>query len=59
MVTENHPEQWVTTKQAAAHLGVSESFVFKGCASGAIPHVKIGRALRFRLSDLDAWATQL
>lgn len=57
MVIAHSPEQWVTTQQAAAHLGVSRSFIFKGCASGSIPHVKVGRSLRFRLTDLDAWAS--
>jgi excisionase family DNA binding protein len=57
MVNASTVEKWVPSTEAAAHLGVSRSFIFKGCASGSIPHVKIGRALRFRLTDLDAWAS--
>ena len=57
MVTSNHLEPWVTTQQAAAHLGVSPSFIFKACASGKIPHAKVGRSLRFRLTELDAWTS--
>jgi excisionase family DNA binding protein len=57
MVNASNAEGWVTTQQAAAHLGVSASFLFKGCASGTIPHARVGRSLRFRLSDLDAWAS--
>lgn len=57
MVNRNTTEKWVTSNEAADHLGVSQSFIFKRCASGSIPHVKIGRALRFRLTDLDAWAS--
>lgn len=56
-MVNNNLENWVTTQQAAAHLGISQSFIFKACAAGSIPHAKIGRALRFRLSDLDAWAS--
>lgn len=58
MPNEFRPEGWVTTKQAASHLGVSTSFLFKGCATGDIPHAKVGRGLRFRLSDLDQWAAK-
>ena len=50
-------EPWVTIDQAADHLGVSKSFLFKRCAARDIPHAKVGRGLRFRLSELDVWAT--
>lgn len=50
-------EPWVTIDQAAFHLGVSKSFLFKRCSTERIPHGKVGRNLRFRLSELDAWAT--
>lgn len=45
----------LTTKQLADYLGLSESFVRKSVHARAIPFVKVGAAVRFRRSDVDAW----
>jgi hypothetical protein len=48
--------------EAANHIGVSAAFLRKGRCVGILghatpppPHLKIGRAVRYRISDLDAW----
>lgn len=50
-------QQLVTTKVAAAYLGVSASFLEKDRWRGSrIPFVRIGaRTIKYRLSDLDAF----
>jgi len=40
--------------EAARHLGVSRSFVYRHLEE--IPHIRVGdRTTRFRPADLDAW----
>ena len=45
----------MTPEQAAAYLQIAEGTVRNMAAAGDLPKVKIGRLLRFRLSDLNAW----
>lgn len=50
------PEPWITAEDAAAHLGYAVGTLYNKIAAGeAIPHRKLGRHLRFRRSELDAW----
>lgn len=54
------------TRQAAAYLGISESWLRQrrmtgtpGCQRPAPPFVRLGRSVRYNKSDLDLWlATQ-
>jgi excisionase family DNA binding protein len=51
-----HP---VDVKTAARFLGVSASLVYAYVERKQIPHFRMmGRAIRFRLSELDAWRQQ-
>ena len=46
----------LTTPEAARVLGVSNAFLERDRWAGArIPFIKIGRAVRYRQSDLDAY----
>jgi excisionase family DNA binding protein len=45
----------MTAKEAAEYLKLSEGTVRNMAAAGDIPRIKIGTALRFRLSDLNGW----
>lgn len=57
--TNPSPPLLVDTPEAARRLSVSRSFLekkrFFGDADGP-PYIKIGRAVRYRLVDLEAWA---
>jgi excisionase family DNA binding protein len=44
----------LTTRQAAAHLGLSENTVRAWVRLRRIRYVKVGRSVRFRPADLDA-----
>lgn len=48
--------------EAADYIGLSAAFLRKGRSVGVLgnqtpppPHLKIGRAVRYRLADLDRW----
>ena len=45
----------LTSRQTAKLLNISERTVFALTKSGDLPSVKIGRCLRFRVSDLEAF----
>jgi excisionase family DNA binding protein len=47
-------EGWVTKRQLAEHLQVSEKTVERWMAAG-MPCLRQGRSVRFRVSDCEAW----
>ena len=46
------PEPLLTEKQVAAFLNVTPRHLYSWRMAGFIPHFKIGRAVRFRLSEV-------
>jgi len=51
----NADDRLLTAREAAHYLGYAEGTVRNKAAAGEIPFVKLGTALRFRRSELDAW----
>jgi excisionase family DNA binding protein len=52
-------ERPVDVKTAAGFLGISPSLVYAYVERKQIPHFRMmGRAIRFRLSELEAWRQQ-
>lgn len=51
------PRELLDEKQAAEHLTVSPGTlsVWRSTGRYNLPFVKVGRMVRYRLSDLDAW----
>lgn len=47
--------RYVTVEELAEFLGVKRSWVYGKVASKEIPHVHVGRYVRFVLSDVVAW----
>lgn len=47
-------EQWVDADGAAAHVGMSRKALYGAAAEGRLPAHRIGKTMRFRLSELDA-----
>jgi excisionase family DNA binding protein len=45
----------LTKEEAAAYLGTTERHVQRLWTERRIPAVKVGRKVRFRVRDLDAW----
>ncbi len=48
-------ERWVGVDDVAAHLGVGKDSVYRWVENRGLPARKVGRLLRFRLSEVDAW----
>ena len=50
---------YLTTKQAASHLGFSkQQLELWRCKGGGPPYVKLAHAVRYRRSDLDAFMAE-
>ena len=49
------PDGWVTAEEVAAHLQLSLGYVRKLTQQGALPHIRIGRRIRYRVSAVDEW----
>jgi excisionase family DNA binding protein len=52
MATE---EGWVGVKEVAAHLRVAKESVYRWVESKGFPARRVGRLLRFKLSEVDEW----
>lgn len=49
-------QTWLTIKEAARHIRMSEAFIRKNVRLRTIPHTRIGsKALRFSREALDLW----
>jgi excisionase family DNA binding protein len=48
-------EQLLTADQVAERLSLPVSWVRSSTRSGAIPHVQLGRYVRYRWSDVEPW----
>ncbi|MCH7748704.1 MAG: helix-turn-helix domain-containing protein [Acidobacteria bacterium] len=48
-------ERWVGVEDVAAHLGVAKDSVYRWVEAKRLPARRVGRLLRFRLSDVDHW----
>lgn len=48
-------EKYLSVAETAEYLGTSERFVRRVVAERRVAFHHVGRHIRFRLSDLDAW----
>ena len=48
-------EPWVGVRKVSTHLGVARDSVYRWVESKALPAHRVGRLLRFRISEVDAW----
>ena len=46
-------ERFVRVRDIARHLDISEPTAYEWAQPGVIPSIKLGRSLRFRLSDIE------
>ncbi len=45
----------LTPRQTASYLNISERKLWNLTNDGSIPCIRIGRAVRYSVSDLDSW----
>ena len=55
MATE---EGWVGISDVAAHLQVAKESVYRWVESKGFPAHRVGRLLRFKLSEVDEWVRE-
>lgn len=48
-------DRLLTAEQVAEILGVPASWIYEQARKGRIPHIKLGRYVRFRHSAVEAW----
>lgn len=48
-------EGWVGVEEVAAHLQVAEASIYRWVESKDFPAHRVGRLLRFNLSEVDEW----
>ncbi len=48
-------ERWVSSKEAAEHLGVNKDTLQRWINNKNIPCHRVGRLWKFRLSEIDNW----
>lgn len=54
-ITENIAPRLLNSKETAAYLAISERKLWMMYQSGAIPAVRLGRAVRYDQRDLDGF----
>ncbi len=42
-------------EEVAEYLGMRTDWVYREVRAGRLPHIRLGRAVRFRRESLDAW----
>ncbi|MCU1591974.1 MAG: Excisionase [Frankiales bacterium] len=47
--------EWIDIADAAERLKVRKRWLYEQTAAGTVPVHRVGRQLRFRPSELDAW----
>ncbi len=52
------PEKWVTVQDIADHLGIKKDTVYKWIKTKNMPHHKIGRLVKFQISEIDQWVKE-
>lgn len=51
----NEPEKWSSLEEIAKHLGVSKDTIRNWIKKDVIPHHRVGKQFKFRISEVDAW----
>ena len=48
-------ERLIGIKEVSDLTGLPRSWLYLATSTGTIPHLKIGKYLKFRLSEIEAW----
>ncbi len=49
------PTAKLNARQVGAHLGVPHTWILAEARANRIPHVRLGKYVRFDLDDIEAW----
>lgn len=48
-------DRWLSLNEIGEYLGVKRDTIFKSIKERQMPAVKIGRAWKFKISEVDTW----
>lgn len=51
----NEPEKWSSLEEIAEHIGVSKDTIRNWIKKDVIPHRRIGKQYKFKISEIDEW----
>ena len=51
-------DRYLTKQQLAEHLQVSQAYINILMKREGLPHLKLGRAVRFRLNEVASWLSE-
>lgn len=51
-------EEFLTVEELGRLLKVKKGTIYHWTSAGFIPHIKVGRFIRFRVSDIEQWLRQ-
>jgi excisionase family DNA binding protein len=52
-------EPWISAEDVAKHLGVVKDTVYRWTRDRDLPAHRVGRLLKFRLSEVDRWIARM
>lgn len=52
---KNSPEPWINIKELSAKTGRSPRSIYRDVEERALPSIRGGRQLKFKLSEVEAW----
>lgn len=55
MQQEQEQKRLLTISELAVYLSIKQKTIYAKVEAGEIPHYRIGRLIRFRLDEIDAW----
>jgi excisionase family DNA binding protein len=53
------PRTLLTADEVAARLRVTKCWIYTEVRAGRLPHVRLGRYVRFRAGAIDSWIEQI
>lgn len=51
-------DRLLTVGEAARYLGYQPGTIYNKVSARTVPHIRLGRSLRFRKSELDRWVSE-
>lgn len=57
-IISGSPAEWMTLDEVCDYLNLSKSSIYKLTMKNGIPFYKLGRILKFKRSEVDAWISE-